>query len=403
MIRETAGCALVVIPARGGSKGVRRKNLQKVGGISLIGRAVRTAFAAPSVCRVVVSTDDDEIADEAVANGAEVVRRPSELAGDEASSESAVLHVLDTLDTSGVVAREAKPSAVTVLLQCTSPFINPDDLEAAIRRVATGQFDSVFSGAETHDFQWRVDEDVVSPIGHSASFRQRRQDRAQHFRETGAFYVMDTDKFRASGTRFSGTIGVQAVDPYWSLEVDTESDLKLARKLSHEYPFDRLRFIDVDALVTDFDGVHTPNTAYVDTDGNEMVQVSRSDGMGVSLLRKTGFPVLILSSEKNPVVLRRAEKLGVDVINGAQDKVSLLHNWIQEKGLDPSRVAFVGNDVNDLSAMALVGWPIAVADAVPEVLSQARVTLSRKGGAGAIRELCDIILANRGVTSGSTR
>ena len=140
---------------------------------------------------------------------------------------------------------------------------------------------------------------------------------------------------------------------------------------------------------------HGDDHAYVDQDGTEQVRVSRGDGMGVSRLRRTGLPFLILSTETNKVVASRADKLKVQVMHGVEDKATALRAWIAEQDLDPARVAYVGNDVNDLAAMAVVGWPVAVADARPEVKAQARLVLAREGGNGAVREICDRILAAR--------
>ena len=147
--------------------------------------------------------------------------------------------------------------------------------------------------------------------------------------------------------------------------------------------------------MTDFDGVHTDDTAWVDAAGTEHVRVSRSDGMGVALLRRAGVPVLILSTEQNAVVRARAEKLQVEVIHGVDDKASVLRQWAADRGVDLAETAYLGNDVNDLAAMALVGWPVAVADARPDVLAAARVVRARDGGDGAVRELADRVLAAR--------
>jgi CMP-N-acetylneuraminic acid synthetase len=322
---HSGGGALVVIPARGGSAGIPLKNLQRVGGATLVARAVRAALAAPSVTDVAVSTDHPDIAAEAAAHGARVVERPAELAGGTASSESAVLHALDTLSGTG-----ADP-AVTVLLQATSPFIDPADLDAAVRRVAAGEHDVVVAVAPTHDFQWRLDGDVPSPVGHTTDHRPRRQDRAPHFRETGAFYAMRTAGLRAAGSRFFGNVGLQPVDPDRSLEIDEPRDLWLAQELEPArsavvtpvgtvpvapVSTTETEGLDVDALVTDFDGVHTDDAAYVTQDGTESVRVHRGDGMGVALLRRAGVPMLILSTETNPVVAARGRKLGVDVLHG---------------------------------------------------------------------------------------
>jgi YrbI family 3-deoxy-D-manno-octulosonate 8-phosphate phosphatase len=392
---QTTPSAIVTIPARGGSQGVPLKNLARVDGITLVGRAVQASLAAPSVAEVIVSTDHDEIAAEARLHGARVVARPAEIAGSTASSESALLHVLDRVEAGdgGLPPQEIPP--VTVLVQCTSPFIDPEDLDTAIRRVTVGEKDVVVAVSETHDFQWRIDDGVASPVGHTTEYRPRRQERAPHFRETGAFYVMRTDGFREGGRRFFGDVGVQPLAPEWSIEIDEPRDLWLARQLVDQKSDAAPVPLDVEALVTDFDGVHTDDHAYVNQDGTEQVRVSRGDGMGVSRLRRTGLPILILSTETNKVVASRADKLKVQVMHGIDDKATALRAWIAEQNLDPARVAYVGNDVNDLAAMAVVGWPVAVADARPEVKAQARLVLSREGGNGAVREICDRILAAR--------
>ncbi|RXZ37209.1 KdsC family phosphatase, partial [Agromyces binzhouensis] len=145
-------------------------------------------------------------------------------------------------------------------------------------------------------------------------------------------------------------------------------------------------FIDVDAVVTDFDGVHTDDTAAVDELGRESVRVSRADGHGVARLRDHGIPVLILSAEANPVVSRRAEKLGVDVIQGLADKGAALREWAAARGIRLDRIAYLGNDRGDIPALDMVGWPLAVPDAALDALERARHVLERHGGHGAVRE-----------------
>jgi len=114
--------------------------------------------------------------------------------------------------------------------------------------------------------------------------------------------------------------------------------------------------------------------------------------MGISLLKKAGYPILILSTEKNPVVTARAKKLGVDVLQGQDDKAAALEGWLQKKKISASDVVYVGNDINDEGCLTLVGWPVVVADAHPSVRPLARMVLTNKGGLGAVRELCDLVL-----------
>ncbi|WP_081683907.1 acylneuraminate cytidylyltransferase [Granulicoccus phenolivorans] len=391
---------VAIIPARGGSQGVPGKNLRLIGGIPLVARAVRACRAARTIDQVFVSTDDEAIAAAAREAGAEIILRPAELSGPTATSESALVHGLEEIAARGIDPR------VLVFVQCTSPFIRSQDLDRGVGMITAGEADSVFSAVETYEFLWRDADDTIAPgtgvmtgQNHDAGYRPRRQDRRPDYRETGAFYVMAVPGFLAARHRFFGRTRVVPVSELASLEIDTAEELALADAFAGvvDRPATAVgpRPIDVDAVVTDFDGVHTPDTLYLDQYGQESVRLSRADGMGVQRLREAGIPLLILSKERNAVVSARAGKLKVEVAQAIDDKASALRSWIAERGLDPQRIAYVGNDVNDLGPMDVVGWPIAVADARPEVLAAARVVLTRPGGAGAVREVCDRVLAAR--------
>ncbi|MDV2978346.1 UNVERIFIED_CONTAM: acylneuraminate cytidylyltransferase [Actinomycetes bacterium ARC8] len=380
---------MAIIPARGGSKGIRLKNLREIGGKSLLGRAIESARSAAAVSDVVVSTDHEQIKAEALRYGARVIDRPADIAGDTASSESVLLHALANA--------ESQPD-ITVFIQCTSPFIDPADLDAAIAAVASQRADVSFAAVADHGFHWGLDpQGEAVAVGHDKLHRPRRQDREPRFRETGAFYVMDTRGFLEAGHRFFGKVRVHEVPAEHGIDIDTEADLLLA---GLAVPANR-EPIEVDAVITDFDGVHTPDTAYVDEHGTETVRVSRSDGMGVARLRAAGVKFLILSKETNPVVAARAAKLKVEVAHGIENKAEYVARWLADESINPARVAYLGNDINDLGAMALVGWPITVADAHHDVHLAARHTLTRKGGHGAVRELAELVLAARTATKSS--
>jgi YrbI family 3-deoxy-D-manno-octulosonate 8-phosphate phosphatase len=379
-----------IIPARGGSKGVPGKNLRRVGGRSLVERAIDSCRAARLVDAVYVSTDDAEIAKAAEAAGAQVIMRPPELSGDNASSESALLHALDQLT---MINEEP---AIVVFVQCTSPFIAPDDLDRAVEMIIHDHADSVFSAVASYDFLWRPSSDfgLVTGQNHDPASRPRRQDRRPEFRETGAFYVMSAAGFRAARHRFFGRTAVVQVPELTAVDIDHLHDLILAGAVAQV--MEPSQQVDVDAVITDFDGVHTDNTAMLAQDGRESVQISRADGLGVEHLRSIGIPLLIVSKELNPVVEARAFKLGVDVVHGIDDKRPVVREWLAMRGINADRAAYLGNDVNDLGPMSLVGWPIAVADAHPAVRQAARLVLTRSGGHGAVRELCDLVIEHRG-------
>ena len=390
---------VAVIPARGGSKGVPGKNLIRIGGVSLVARAVRACRAARSIDAVYVSTDDADIAKAAAEAGAGVISRPAALAGDTASSETALEHALGYLDWVDVA------TDIVVFVQCTSPFIDPAGLDRGVRMVAEDEADAVFAGVETYEFLWRGKPDrgpaeLVEGQNHDRSYRPRRQERMPDYRETGAFYVLRGPGFRSARHRFFGRTAVVQVPPLTAIEIDTLDDVAMAAALAPiiDARLDPEPRVDVDAVITDFDGVHTDDTAYVDQTGAETVRVSRSDGLGVERLRRAGVPLLIVSKETNPVVRARAAKLGVEVLHGIEHKTEVVRDWLRCHGISAARTAYLGNDVNDLGPMGLVGWPIAVADAQPEVRAAARRVLNRAGGHGAVRELCDLVLSSR--TSG---
>jgi len=216
---------LMVIPARGGSKGIPDKNLREVGGLPLIARTIRTALAVGSDHSVVVSTDCDRIAQIAQAEGACVLERPTSISGDTASSESAVLDVLEQLGTQssgGIPTR-------TLMLQCTSPFTLSSDITKVIE--VLDSFDSVFTATSDITFKWNVNEQrEAQPIGHNIrEARSRRQELHGLVRESGAVYGFHTEKFQEEGRRFFGRIGVVEVPEERALEIDSHHDLKIAQ------------------------------------------------------------------------------------------------------------------------------------------------------------------------------
>ncbi len=379
---------VAVIPARGGSKGVPGKNLAQVGGVPLVARAVRACLAARRLSAVVVSTDDQEIAAVARQAGAVVVTRPLDLAGDTASSEDAVIHALEVLYGSA-----ASQVDVVVLVQCTSPFTTSQEIDQVVQAVLDGA-DTAFTAARFHGFLWRPEPDGAVAVNHHHKRRARRQERPVELLETGAAYAMRGAGFWAKKRRFFGDIRAVATDPDRVLEIDEPGDLERARALAPllDTHAGRPGRGDLDAVVLDFDGTQTDDRVWVDGEGGERVAVHRGDGMGVAALRRAGIEVLILSTEAHPVVSARAAKLGVECLQGVDRKGEALVAWCAAKKLDPQRVLYLGNDVNDLPCFAEVGWPVAVGSAHPPVRAAARAVTTVPGGHGAVREIASWIL-----------
>ncbi|MGC5410926.1 HAD hydrolase family protein, partial [Streptomyces sp. DT225] len=199
--------------------------------------------------------------------------------------------------------------------------------------------------------------------------------------------------FRTHRHRFFGHTALVRTDPARVLEIDDPHDLARARALAPLLdPAPLPTLDDIDAVVLDFDGTQTDDRVLVDSDGRETVAVHRGDGLGIAALRKAGVPLLILSTEQNPVVAARAHKLRVPVLHGVDRKDLALKQWCDEQSLAPERVMYVGNDVNDLPCFALAGWPVAVASAHDSVRAAARAVTTTPGGSGAIREIAAWLL-----------
>jgi YrbI family 3-deoxy-D-manno-octulosonate 8-phosphate phosphatase len=191
------------------------------------------------------------------------------------------------------------------------------------------------------------------------------------------------------------------IEPRYTVDIDSLFDLQRAEWLVYHAGLDmvdpgkrRRRLPEKVALVIfDFDGVLSDNRVWTDENGHEQVATNRSDSHGITLLRNHGGPeMLILSREINPVVTARATKIRVPVMQAVLDKATAVQNLLAEKKIDPGQVIFMGNDVNDLPALPLVGCFVAPGDAHPEVLRRADLVMKNCGGRGAVRELCDILL-----------
>lgn len=389
--------AVCIIPARGGSKGIPRKNIRTLLGKPLLAYSIEQALQTQSISRVIVSTDSHEIADVAKKYGAEVTWRPAEISGDTASSESALLHALDHLHD-----ELAYDPDLVVFLQATSPLRRPDDIQRAIDLLEREEADSLLSVGPLHGFVWRKSrgKDDLRAYSYDYKNRMRRQDAPIDLVENGSIYVFKPWVLRTHHNRLGGKIVAYEMSHLTSFQIDDPEDLVLMEQLLTLRVTPDLfpDFSKIKLLVLDFDGVFTDNRVLVRQDGKEAVVCHRGDGWGLERLKKSGLEVQVLSTEKNPVVTARCEKLGLPCIQACQDKVSALQQLAAERGLSEEQIAFMGNDLNDLEGLVWVGMPLAVADAVPAVRKVARYVTTRKGGDGAVRELCDLILEHQKIS-----
>lgn len=401
---------LAVIPARGGSKSIPHKNIRDLAGHPLIAYSIAAATSARSVTRTIVSTDDGEIAAIARKYGAQTpFLRPAEFAQDHTTDLPVFQHALAWLR-----ENEGYQPDLIVQLRPTSPVRPPDCVDRAVQLLLEHpEADSVrgvvASGQNPYKM-WRIDETgrmlPLLTLPHIAEpYNSPRQALPPTYWQTGHI-----DVFRASTVlqkhSLTGDIILPLVlDSHYSIDIDTLRDWQRAEQLMASGELETVApTMDKGAVIHrplpehialvifDFDGVITDNRVWVDQDGREMVAANRSDSLRLSHLRHAGIEAMVLSTESNPVVAARCRKMGVPFIQGQWDKASALHEIAKERQINLSDVVYVGNDVNDLPCFPLVGCAVAVADAYPEVIAQADLVLSRRGGYGAVREICDLIL-----------
>ena len=155
-------------------------------------------------------------------------------------------------------------------------------------------------------------------------------------------------------------------------------------------------FHEIELLVYDCDGVLTDNRVIVDQHGNESAIFNRGDGLAITAIAKDlNIPQLIISTEKNPIILHRAKKLNIEVYNGVSDKKQALINYCLEHSIELKHVMYIGNDVNDLRVMEVVGIKGCPKDAESEILSISNWVSSKNGGFGVIRDLYRQLLTVR--------
>ena len=215
---------LAIIPARGGSKGVPRKNIRKLGDKPLVCHTIQTAQGSQFLDRIIVSTDDEEIAKIALQCGAEVPYiRPEELARDETATEPVLQHAVDYLN-----QNEGYVPDYVVLLQPTSPFLDSTTIDNGIGVIQNEEADSLLSVVEDRHFYWKLENEKIIP---EYAVRKRRQDLTTKYRENGALYITKREILMKKNNRLGGKISYVLMEEIDSIEIDTMFDFWLAEQI----------------------------------------------------------------------------------------------------------------------------------------------------------------------------
>ncbi len=373
------------IPARGGSKSIKMKNICMLNGRPLIYWALLAAVSCKEIDAVFVSTDNEQIKSVVKNFGFSnvfVIGRTEASATDEAKTEESMLEFAEGFDFQNII-----------LIQATSPLIKAEDLSKGIKMMDEERYDSVFSVVEQKRFLWDIDEaGFAQPKNYDPMNRPRRQDFDGYYVENGSFYITSRQRLLQSGCRISGKTGMVVMDEASYFEIDEPHDFLIAEGLLKSRP-QRFGLKRIKALFTDCDGVLTDCGMYYCESGDRFKRFNAKDGMGFGLLRRKGIITGIITGEQSQIVESRAERLCLDELHmSAHDKLSVLKDIALRRGLDFSEIAYIGDDINDLDVLRVVGFSVAVADASDAAKDAAMYITKRNGGEGAVREVIDMML-----------
>ena len=371
------------IPLRKNSKGIPNKNKRK-----MVGRPLFTWVLGEAIFSdldiVYVYTDDSEIIDFITKEyhwtpKVKALLRSDDSATDTASTEFAMLAFAEKINYN---------FDVFCLLQATSPFTKKDDINACLEKLNHG-FDSALTVVNTHRFLWNENG---TAINYDPQKRPRRQDFEGLLVENGSVYATTKQALQKHKNRIGEKVAVVKMPEDTLMEIDSETDWIAVETLLIERQKRAKASKKITHIVLDVDGVFTDGTITYTKDGEHTKGFDMRDGMGLEILRQFNIEVMIMTSENSELVAKRMQKLKINhVFLGVKDKYSLLQHVLKEQNISLNNVAYLGDDVNDLTNICSVGWSLTPNNATDVVKQHADIVLSKNSGAGAIREACQFI------------
>lgn len=382
------------IPVRGGSKSIPLKNIKPICGKPLVYWTVKAACGCKYIDKVYVATDSNKIREtvESFKTGIEadvfskaiVIDRSAESASDTASTEFAMLEFAGKYKFNNIV-----------LVQATSPLLQSMDLDRGFEAFNEEGTDSVLSVVTQKRFHWANDEcGFTYPTNYDVFKRPRRQEFKGYLVENGAFYITSKAYLLKYQNRISGNIKAVEMNEDTFFEIDEPSDWIIIEALMKKNGIIApVESPEIRLFLTDCDGCLTDGGMYYSEHGDEIKKFNTRDGMGFALLKQKGIITGIVTSESVDLNRRRAEKLKLDILEaGCKDKVAVVKRICTEHEIDLTNVCYVGDDINDLDVIKMVGFGCCPADAMPQVIKASKYVAKAKGGEGVIREVCDYII-----------
>ena len=373
------------IPLRKNSKGIINKNKRK-----MVGRPLYTWVLGEAIFsdldEIFVFTDDEDIIafvkrEYSWSNKVKALPRSKESASDKASTESAILEFCEIIN---------YDFDLFCLLQATSPCTTRHDINNCIKKIEKNNYDSALTVAQTHRFIWDKDG---KPLNYDIFQRPRRQDFEGLLVENGAVYATTKTSLKESQNRLGHNIAVVKMADEALYEIDSESDWIIVEQLLINRQKRNKKTDRITHLVLDVDGVFTDGSVQYGKDGELSKKFDMRDGMGLEILREHNIKVMVMTSEQSDIVAQRMNKLKIeDVYLGVKDKFSLLNQLLSDKKLSMANIAYVGDDVNDLTNICSVGWSLTPNNATQIVKQHADIILPTNSGNGAIRSACEFIM-----------
>jgi YrbI family 3-deoxy-D-manno-octulosonate 8-phosphate phosphatase len=365
-----------IIPARGGSKGIPRKNIKYICGYPLIYWSIMAAKQSKLLDDFYVSTEDSEIAEIAEKYGAKVLLRPLNLAQDYTTTLEVICDIVGKIGCSDVV-----------VLQPTSPIRDITTIDECISDYKSESYDTLATGS------W------VKMIEFGTHRNLRRQDIKGFFYDDGNVYIISKEVILRNQW-YGDKICRKVLTRELNFEIDDDIDFFIVENILHKRIIERKQFSEISImfkqvklLIMDVDGVLTDASMFYSEKGDELKMFNTRDGHGIKLLRDAGIKTAILTSEDTQIVQKRSEKLKIDyVCQGAKRKIEEIMKIKDYFGLKFEEIAYIGDDLIDVEVLKCVGAPVAVADAPDYVKKHAIYVTKTPGGKGAVREVCDIIL-----------
>lgn len=372
------------MPLRGGSKSIPDKNIKPIAGRPLFFWALNAAVLSKCFDAIYVASDSERIRKIVAAefpDNVSVIDRSPESASDTASTEDIMLEF-----------SEHVPFDVLGLIQATSPLTRTTDFVEAKKTFQHESLDSLLTAVHTKRFFWNNE---ASALNYTPSARPRRQDFEGSYLENGAFYFTAADVLSREKCRLGGRIGIHAMTQESVHELDEKSDWATIEHLLNQRILsaglmDRLRRIKV--LIADVDGTLTDGLMVYGSNGEILKNFYTRDGKGFDQLRGIGVQVCVITGEDSPTTAARMKKLRMDeYYPNVADKLALIKEKLVTWGVTLDQVAFIGDDLGDLEPIIHVGISFCPADAIEQIRAAADYICRGEGGAGAVREVCDLI------------